>query len=244
MEKRTINIFESTNILAKKFAEILLHETIKLPANRNFSIALSGGSTPKKIFEYLSKYYADKIPWNKIDFYWGDERCVPPDDPQSNYLMTRLFLFDHISVKNKNIHRIKGESFPEKEAERYSKLFNKNLTFQNNLPQFNMILLGLGDDGHTASIFPHQLELFNSDRYCVTANHPLTGQKRISLSGNVINNAQKVIFLVTGEKKASIVKKILDNSSISTQFPASLVNPLYGELVWMLDKSAAKLLNN
>lgn len=202
-------------------------------------IALSGGSTPKIVFDELAARYADIIDWKKVHFYWGDERCVPPTDEDSNYKMTVQHLLSKIKIPAGNIHRIKGENEPEYEAERYTKLLEEQIPGHDRTPQFDLIILGMGDDGHTASIFPHELQLWNSKKLCEVAVHPGTGQQRITITGKVINNAHEVAFLVTGKSKAERVKEIVNKKGDFEKYPAHLVAPKSGNLAWFLDVAAA-----
>ena len=204
-----------------------------------FHVALSGGSTPKLIFDVLAAEYGTKIDWSTIHFYWGDERCVPPTDAQSNYKMTVDHLFSKIAVPKSNIHRVLGENDPSGEAMRYANLLEINLDRVAGVPQFDMVLLGMGDDGHTASIFPHEIQLWNAPDHCVVATHPDTGQKRVSINGKVINTAKEVVFLVTGGAKEEKVKTILNKEAGFEAFPAALVAPNSGKLVWFMDEEAA-----
>ena len=208
-----------------------------------FHVALSGGSTPKIVFDVLASEYGKKIDWSKIQFYWGDERCVPPTDDDSNFKMTVEHLFSKVDVPKKNIHRILGENDPKAEALRYANLLEINLDRVEGIPQFDLVILGMGDDGHTASIFPHEIELWNYDDHCVVATHPETGQKRVSINGKVINTAKEVAFLVTGAGKAEKVGEILNKKVGHEQYPASLVNPESGKLFWFLDEAAAQNLS-
>ncbi|KAB7531024.1 6-phosphogluconolactonase [Flagellimonas olearia] len=204
-----------------------------------FHVALSGGSTPKIVFDVLAQKFSDEIDWNKIHFYWGDERCVPPTDDDSNYKMTVEHLFSKIEVPEANIHRVLGENEPNGEAMRYANLLEINLDRVEEVPQFDLVILGMGDDGHTASIFPHEIELWNAEDHCVVATHPDSGQKRVSINGKVINTAKEVAFLVTGASKAEKVKVIVEKTEGSDAYPATLVNPTSGNLVWFLDEDAA-----
>ena len=202
-------------------------------------MALSGGSTPKLIFDVLAAEYGDKIDWSKIHFYWGDERSVPPTDEQSNYRMTEEHLFSKINVPKENIHRVLGENDPVSEAMRYSNLLEINLDRVDQIPQFDLVLLGMGDDGHTASIFPHEIDLWSSKDHCVVATHPDSGQKRVSINGAVINKAKEVIFLVTGSNKLEKVDEIHNKKGNYKNYPATLVAPESEKLTWYLDKEAA-----
>lgn len=243
MKKQTIKIFTSIENLANNAAALLKRKVNELPDGEYFTIALSGGLTPKLIFNYLIKDYSDKIDWKKIKLFWGDERCVPTNHNESNFKMTYESLLCKISIPEENIFRIYGEGDPIKEADRYSEIIKNNVHTENGLPSFNLILLGLGEDGHTASIFPNQLALFYSDDLYTITKHPQSKQNRITVTGKVINNAKRVVFLVTGGNKAQIVAEIInaDNGKI---LPATLVTPSNGELVWMLDVSAAQLLDS
>jgi len=207
-----------------------------------FHVALSGGSTPKLIFDVLAEKYGDKIKWSNIHFYWGDERCVPPMDEQSNFKMTKDHLFSKIEVPKENINRILGENQPQGEAMRYANLLEINLDRVEDIPQFDLVLLGMGDDGHTVSIFPNEIELWEAEDHCEVATHPDSGQKRVTINGKVINKAKEVIFLVTGDSKAEKVKEIHQQESGYKKYPAALVQPESGKLTWFMDEAAARLL--
>jgi len=208
----------------------------------SFHVALSGGSTPKLIFDFLAKEYGTQIDWRQLHFYWGDERCVAPTDEQSNYKMTVDHLFSKINVPKENIHRVLGENDPKGEAMRYANLLEINLNRIEGIPQFDLVLLGMGDDGHTASIFPHEIDLWNSDDHCVVATHPDSGQKRVSINGKIINKAKEVVFLVTGSNKAEKIDEIHRQKDDYKKYPAALVNPDSENLVWFMDADAARLI--
>lgn len=240
---KSVKIFATPYELAEKFADGLISMIIESAKEKKFfSVALSGGSTPELLFSLLGDHFSKSVPWEFVHFFWGDERCVSPDNPESNYGMTRRKLLEKINIPSSNIHRIRGEDDPEKEASRYSEEISDYTGKRNGLPLFNLVILGLGEDGHTASIFPENKELLNSDKICEVAVHPLTLQKRITLTGRVINNADSVNFLVTGAKKADIVEKIIKKNPIALNFPASFIVPVYGELRWLIDKEAGRLL--
>lgn len=232
-----INIYNTKQEVAIHFSEYLSN---LIKQNKRVHIALSGGSTPKIVFEELASNFLDKIDWNGVHLYWGDERCVAPTDSESNYKMTVDYLISKINIPQENIHRIKGEEAPSKEAIRYSEVLVKELPQENNLPKFDLVILGMGDDGHTASIFPHEINLWDSKNICEVAIHPDSGQKRISLTGAVINNADTVAFLVTGECKKEKVDIIINKKGDYKQYPASLVAPKSNNLIWFLDTAAAQ----
>lgn len=240
-----LKIFESPKIAALAFAEYLLEQTKKVIEEFGVcNVALSGGSTPKLLFDLISENYAEKFDWINIHFFWGDERCVPPKSSQSNFGMTNSHLLKHIKIPEQNIHRIRGENDPAKEAEYYSdilKLKIRNKT-HNHIPKFDLLILGMGDDGHTASIFPDQIELWNSNNLCVVAEHPESGEKRISVTGKIINNSSKVVFLITGKNKSEVLSKIINKENGYLNYPAAHVNPVSGEVDFYIDKYAANKL--
>lgn len=202
-----------------------------------FSIALSGGNTPRSIYALLSEDKSPHIPWNKIKFLWGDERCVAPDNKESNYLMAKESLFDKIDIADDQIFRIKGENDPIAEKERYEQVV---LSKTNGI--FDLMLLGLGNDGHTASIFPYRMDLLNSKDICGVVVHPDSGQFRITITGPVINASRKILFLVTGSEKSQIVYDILYRKGEWNKYPASYIKPADGEIIWILDRKAADLI--
>jgi len=235
-----LKIFLSLDELSDYFAQLLKNESEHLSDKLN--LALSGGNTPKHIFQYLSEYYKSKIDWNKINFFWGDERCAPPNDSDSNYKMAYESLLSKVSIPEENIFRIRGEEEPSIESARYSSIISKLLPQKNNLPQFDLVMLGLGEDGHIASIFPNQMNLLTSDKICEIAVHPESKQKRITLTGKVIGNARNVVFIVTGTAKSKIVNEILNGNISAVNYPASFMKPKNGNLIWLLDEAAVSLL--
>ena len=229
----------------KKVVKALSKEIFSIARETNhhrFDIALSGGKTPIKLFERLVKKYAETMPWNKMHFWWGDERCVSPDSPESNYKQAYDALLSKVPVPEENIHRIHGEADPDEEADRYSQLIDSQLNMRGEWPVFDLIILGLGDDGHTASIFPYQDELFEYQRNCAVSEHPITCQKRITLTGIPLNNANRVFFLVTGKSKAMRISEIMNDDDAAKLLPAYYVEPKNGELIWYIDEDAAELI--
>jgi len=234
-------VFESSVELTEGFAGIFykkIDEMLKTKAELN--IALSGGNTPKEFFKKLAVEYSKKIEWNRINFYWVDERCVEPASEESNFGNAYNTLFKNISISLARLHRIKGESPAEKESVRYSELVEHSVPPKNSLPEFDIILLGIGEDGHTASIFPNQMKLLQSGKLYDVAYHPITNQARITMTGQLINNARIIYFLVSGRNKEDLVRSILDGSEKAKQYPANYIKPVNGELFWMLDFSSLK----
>lgn len=235
-----VSIFSKPEVLADNLACELLNDFKNCNRDR-FNIALSGGNTPKVLYQKLSSYqYRTKFNWNQIDLFWGDERCVPPDNEESNFALVNQFLINNIDIPTQNIHRIKGEKVPEQEAVRYSKELKQHFNTGDQYPCFDIILLGLGSDGHTASLFPNSKNLGNKN-YCSVAVHPETGQNRITLNLPVLLNARKIFFMVAGFNKAKIIKKIILEKIISKKYPASLLNKSR-RVKWFLDKAAARYL--
>lgn len=208
---------------------------------RQLHIALSGGSTPLSIFRQLAEQ-TRREEWSHVSLYWGDERCVPPGHPESNYGNARETLLDPLGLDNNLVHRIRGEEVPAGEAERYGKELLKYLPGENGFPVFDWIWLGLGTDGHTASIFPHEIELWTSGSPCVVGRHPVSAQSRISLTGGVLNAARRVTFLCSGDEKAGVIREIFMKEGNYHQYPAFYVDPVSGNLEWYMDQKAAKLL--
>jgi len=236
-----IIVEETKDKLVAKLADEIF-QILDNSQNEKVHIALSGGNTPKALHKYIAENYATAINWNKVYFWWGDERCVPPEDNDSNYKMAKETILNKLNIPSNNIIRIKGEVEPTKEVKEFNEVIKNRLPFKNSLPVFDIILLGLGEDGHTASIFPNQIELFSSDNFAEIAVHPDSKQKRITLTGKVINNAENVFFLVTGSGKAEVVGEILNEKGNYKSYPASHVAPTNGNYKWYLDKLAAEKL--
>jgi 6-phosphogluconolactonase len=238
-----IKIFKSVDELSHFFAQKIADDLQQIPPGNYYSIAFSGGSTPRKVFEYIALNFKDRIDWQKVRIFWSDERCVDPESKESNYRMAKESLLDMVPIPAKNIFRIHGEADPTSEAERYSEVIRKNVPLFGTIPQFDLMMLGLGDDGHTVSIFPGNLHLFDSTKLCEVAVNPYSKQKRISITGRIINAAKTVVFLVTGEAKAEMVDRIIEKKDGWEKLPASMVNPINGNLLWLLDRQAASKLN-
>ena len=238
-----IHTFKSTDELANSLSEKVIRlarESIQ--AGFPFNMALSGGSTPRVLFEKIASTTEDPGLWEQVNFFWVDERCVPPEDPESNYRMTDETLFRPLSLSYAHVYRVMGEKEPYAEAERYETLLRSQLPGRQGFPCFDMILLGMGTDGHTASIFPDQMDLLHSGRICEVARHPESGQQRITLTGPVINNAERVCFMITGTNKASVLASIIEEQRGSEKYPAAHIRPDGGILEWYLDEEAAHLL--
>lgn len=238
--KHSTHIFENAELSARAVADLILEKAnAKKQQSQYFNLAVSGGSTPKFLFSLLAEEdYRTLIPWDSIRFFWVDERCVEPTHPESNFGMTYDALLQFAFVPADNIFRMKGEDIPDNEADRYKNLLRSKLPAKNGFPVFDLILLGLGDDGHTASIFPDNLSLLDSEKTVDVATHPVSGQKRITLTGKTINNADEIVFLINGVNKAKIVADIINQRPEAKKYPANYIHNVAGQCSFYLDKEA------
>ncbi len=233
-------IYENVDELCTKTAAWFAAEAAKaIEARGRFLVALSGGSTPKRLFAELAKdEWKSQIDWSKIFFFWGDERFVAPEDELSNQKMTRKALLDHVPVPEKNIFPMPFLATPQQSADKYEETLKQIFS---SWPVFDLVFLGLGADGHTASLFPKSPALLEKTRW-VAPSKPIDQEvERVTLTYPVLNRGRIVCFLVTGSEKAAMVKNILQGSA-ALSFPAKEIKPEAGELVWILDRAAAQLL--
>jgi 6-phosphogluconolactonase len=217
-----------------------------------FTVALAGGSTPRAMYSLLSKKYAAQIDWTLVHVFWGDERCFPPNHKDSNYRMARESLLDHVPIPAENIHRMEAELSPEEAAATYEELLHSFFDMtssksKDSIPiTFDLLLLGIGTDGHTASLFPSTPALEEKVRWAVPVPHtepPPPLITRISLTLPAINAARQVTFIASGSGKAGILKEILSTKPNSPHaLPAARVKPAEGQLLWLLDAAAASKL--
>jgi len=228
--------YSTSSALVERATEFFMQTAAQsIQAHGRFAVSLSGGSTPRALYERLA---IAKFSWQSIHLFWGDERCNPPEHPDSNYRMTAESLLNHIDIPLENIHRIPGELSPAKAAEAYEQDLRG---FFGVSPRFDLVLLGMGDDGHTASLFPDSPALAESVRWAVAAEHttpPPPLVSRVTLTFGVFNAARRVIFLVSGAGKASRLAEI----QRGCDYPAARIRPTNGEPLWLLDSGAAGLL--
>ena len=238
-----LHIYENAENTSRAVAELIKEMSLaKKTSDEKLNIAVSGGSTPKQLFTLLGDEYEKLIPWQVVRFFWVDERCVEPTHPESNFGLTYDTLLQRTFIKAENVFRMKGEDQPDDEAKRYQDVLWKELPAKYGFPVFDLVLLGMGEDGHTASIFPNDMSLLSSEFSVGVGVHPLTGQKRITLTGKTINNASKVVFLLTGDSKAEILKQIINHEPLAQLYPAAHVHNQNGIVDFYIDKMAAKLL--
>lgn len=245
-----ISVLPDTKQLVAMVVEYVVNLAAEAVAQRgHFTIALSGGSTPRVLYEALAtKPTADRIEWGKVHVFWGDERCVPPDHPDSNYRMAHEALLKHVPIPAENIYRMEGEANPPIEASiKYTKTLLRAEIFSKEervglAPRLDLVLLGMGDDGHTASIFPGTEVIFEKTDLVMAYYVAKLGVSRITLTPPAINAAAHVAFLVTGESKAEMLKNVLTGPYQPVTWPSQVIRPANGELVWFVDKAAASLL--
>jgi 6-phosphogluconolactonase len=240
--KYNIEVFQSIDALNKAVADYIVTVSNKAIAERGrFTIALSGGDSPQKLYALLAKTpYSEQIEWKKIFVFWGDERWVPIDDKRNNAYQVKSILLDKVIIPASNIHRIPVNLSPNQAVIKYEK--ELRAFFENKPIQLDVILLGLGENGHTASLFPGTKvihEHAEGIRF-VEGNPPIGG--RITMTAALINRARHILFLVTGEKKAGILGKVLDDSYQPNLYPAQLIKPIHGDLIWFADQEAASLI--
>jgi 6-phosphogluconolactonase len=233
--------------LARRAAQYFVEMVGEAVAGRRRArIAISGGSTPRVTFQLLAdptQPWLRRMPWESLDLYWVDERAVPPDNAESNYRMTREALLDHVPLRPDQIHRMEGELDPEVAASRYESELRNSFRLEGaQRPRFDLVALGMGTDGHTASLFPHTQAIHEMSRL-VTANHvPKKDAWRITLTWPVIDHASSVFFLVAGVDKAQILKEVLTGPHDPERLPSQLIWPAGGILTLFLDKAAASFL--
>lgn len=244
-----LRILTDENEVAREAAEFLawLAEQAQ-STGAPFRVALAGGSTPRRLYETLAgPVFRKQVDWSSVEFYFSDERCVPPAHSESNYRMAEETLLRPIGAKPEQVFRMPGEiENPDVAAQQYESLIRRQLNAAApSWPRFHLILLGLGDDGHTASLFPHAETLREPSRAVVGSRSPKGVQNRLTFTLPLINHAEAVVFTVTGAGKGPAVKAVLqDDSTDPTRYPAKLIDPHQGRLLWFLDPSAAQELDS
>ena len=225
-------------------AEFFTASATKAAATRGIArIAISGGTTPKTMFALLAnpaEPFLKQVPWDKIELYWVDERCVPPDNVESNYRMTKEALLSKVPLPAERIHRMEGELDPEVAAARYESTIRNTFKLEGaQTPTFDLVLLGMGDDGHTASLFPHT-EALNELSHIVVPNHvPQKDTWRVTLTSPVINQGREVVFLIEGAGKAQVLHDVLLGPYQPETYPSQIIRPASGQLSLLLDAAAA-----
>lgn len=236
----SLHIHKDPEAMAERAAHIFAAACEEAVAERGvFRVALSGGRSPKPLFHLLTKPdWADRLPWDKMSFFWVDERCVDPEHPESNYGMARKELLSHVPATH--YFRMRGDEDPVKAAARYEELLRQEFSLRpNELPRFDFMLLGMGEDGHTGSIFPNSPILAEKKRLVADVYVPERKADRLTLTLPVINNSRCCMFLANGADKHKALGRVL-NLLTEPTLPAQLVRPGAGDLIWIVDEAAAK----
>jgi 6-phosphogluconolactonase len=246
MSRVNIHIYQDLEALSKAVADQFTDIVVEAAKQYGrFTVALTGGNTVKDLYELLAfPPYIGKIDWAKGRFFWGDERMVPPDHPESNYGECHHLLLHHVGVKSENIYRIRGELEPLQAVEDYQKRLRENAFEGLVWPRFDLVLLGMGSDGHIASIFPGDSLGTEEDAAVIFTNAEYDGRPalRVSLTPLVFNSAKEIMFLVSGKNKAAILEKVLRGDGDPENYPALRIHPDNGEVTWFVDEEAASLL--
>ncbi|MGB7211140.1 MAG: 6-phosphogluconolactonase [Gemmatimonadales bacterium] len=234
-------VFPDPNALADGAADrFVVAATDAIDHRGRFVVALAGGETPRGTYQRLAaEPWRSRVPWSQVVMLWGDERCVPPDSVESNFRMAREAMLDHVPVLPANIHRIRGEEVPATAAAEYEQTLRALLATPDAGSGIDLVLLGLGADGHTASIFPGSAAAGERVRWVVAEDVTAVSMWRISLTTVVINAAAEVLFLVSGGTKADILRRVLQRAPDGSEFPAQRIAPSSGRVVWLADAAAA-----
>ena len=232
-----IKIYQDSAALVAGTADFIIEEAVRSIAERGrFTIALAGGNTPRPVYERLATpEYADRIDWNRVYIYFGDERCVPPEDLRSNYQMALAALCAHVPIPPGNIFRMRGEETPDQAALAYESQLRTNLAGDG----LDLVLLGMGDNGHTASIFPGLAAVTETARWALAQYVEVMGMWRVTLTPVVINAARTIVFLASGTVKAEVLQRVLHGPYDPVVLPSQVIRPLHGKLHWLVDQAAA-----
>jgi len=252
MNQPAIQVLPDAAALAHAAAErFALAASDAIARSGQFCVALSGGSTPKAMHDILAADpFKSQIDWPKVQIFFGDERCVPPDHPESNYRMARETLLSKVPIPGDNVYRMRGEIDPNEAAKEYGQLLKDKFGALDSGPSTNsgraggldLVYLGLGEDGHTASLFPGTAAVAETKHRCVAnyAEHSTTGKSwRITLTAPFINSSHEIVFLVSGAKKAAALSAILEGPREPDRYPAQLIQPTHGNVTWLVDAPAA-----
>jgi 6-phosphogluconolactonase len=238
-----IRVYADLESVSRAAADLIAAQAnLAVAARGRFSLALSGGSTPRRTYELLAAPpFKDQAPWDRMHVFWGDERCVPPDDPRSNARMAREAWLDHVPIPAGQIHPIDCAGDPDAAARDYEAGLRK--FFAGAAPRLDLVLLGLGDNGHTASLFPGTPVLQERERWAAAVYVAAGDLYRVTLTAPLINQAAHVVFLVAGGAKAAVLRDVLHGPRDPARLPAQLIRPDGGELLWLADREAAALVS-
>jgi 6-phosphogluconolactonase len=245
MSEPKLVILEDAQALYVHAAEEIAHFAGEsICTHGEFTLCLSGGSTPAATYELMAERFRLSVDWKEVQFFWGDERCVPPNDPASNFGMANRTLLSRLELRPDQIHRVRGEDPPAQAALAYEE--ELRLAFglgDGEFPRFSLTLLGLGENVHIASLFPGTAAIHERERLAVAVEVDAPQRHRVTITPPVINNSARVMFLVSGAGKAAAVKAALEGPRDPDRYPAQIVAAASGEVIWMLDRPAASLLS-
>jgi 6-phosphogluconolactonase len=238
-----VRVFPDLSSLSQAAAELFVTQSQQALAKGRFSVALSGGNTPRQTYELLaSSPLMDQVPWHIVHFFWSDERWVPPYDPQSNQYMARQTLLNRIPVPEDQIHpMVRFKEDIGAAVQEYENDLRDFFAGERQL--FDFVFLGLGEDGHTASLFPHDLGLQEHKKWVGQTSNQEQGLVRVTLTQEAINQSGQIVFLVSGAEKAEILHHVLEDTPQPEVWPAQLIKPKVGELTWLVDEAAAQCLS-
>jgi 6-phosphogluconolactonase len=245
----SLHIFPDSQTAARATAvEIVRRAEAAQTRHGHFTLVLSGGSTPRAVYHLLATSFQNDIDWSNVYVFWGDERCVPPDHADSNYHMARLALLDFVPIPGDHIYRFHAELEPETAASAYESalrtFFDARSRGETPFPRFDLVLLGMGDDAHTASLFPGTPALDETERWVAAQYVEKLATWRLTLTPPALNAAESVLFLATGSGKASALAAVLEGEYDPQQFPSQLIQPASGNLSWYVDEAAAAFLTH
>lgn len=237
-----VAVYTDVEALSKAAAELFAQESLRAVVSRGrFAVLLSGGETPRRTYQLLAAApFKDQVPWPSVHVFWGDERYVPAGDPRSNARMVQQELLDHVPVPAAQIHPIPYGSSPRESAVEYGNLLRT--FFAGGPPRFDLVFLGLGENGHTASLFPETAVVDEWNLWVSEVYVKEEGLYRVTLTAPIINQGALVVFLVAGAAKAQILFKVLNGARDQRKIPAQLIKPLNGELLWLVEREAARLI--
>jgi 6-phosphogluconolactonase len=241
--KPEIRVFQTVEQLSRNAAEIFVEQAARsIQGHGQFLVAINGGNTPMRLFQLLGTKFRDKLDWDKTHIFWGDERNVPTEDVESSYGQARTLFLQHGPISESNIHPVNGELEPAEAAAEYAQVLKQFAAAPLEYPRFDLVYLGMGEDGHTASLFPGSALDETEPVVPVVAKYQDRPAKRVSLTPMVFNHARVIAFMVTGEKKAATLAEVLSDRYNPELYPVQRIDPKDGKIIWLIDEDAASRL--
>jgi 6-phosphogluconolactonase len=244
MGRPEIIVLDSAEALSVRAAEEIIHISGEaICTHGQFNLCLTGGRTPAETYRLMATRFEMSVDWKEVQFFFGDERCVPPDDPTSNFAMANRMMLGKLALRREQIHRIRGEEEPAKAARDYEDEIREEFSIdEGEFPSFDLVLLGVGDNAHIASLFPGGAAIRERERLAVAVEVDAPQPHRVTLTPPVLNNAARVMFIVAGAAKAQAVKHVIEGPRNPDLYPAQIITPEKAQVMWILDKDAASLL--